>query len=86
MNKTNKIKSVSNINVDIDMRLTEIEARALEALTVYGTQTFLDVFYRKLGKTYLQPHQSGLISLFETIKNEVPRHLEKIDKVRKLLK
>jgi hypothetical protein len=76
-----KIKSTSQFDIQVQVRLTEEEARALEALTVYGTKVFLEHFY-KLGKSYLGPHEKGLISLFETIKEELPRHLGKADDVR----
>lgn len=79
-----KINSTSNFEVSITLKLTEVEARALGQLTVYGTPTFLKVFYEKLGKSYLQPHEKGIISLFETIRKELPQHIAKADKARKV--
>ncbi len=64
------------------MKLTEDEARALNALTVYGHKAFLEVFYEKLGKAYMENHEKGLVSLFESIKSEIPIHLSRIDKAR----
>lgn len=80
------IKSQSQFDIVINLTLTEVEARALRELTVFGTDAFLKVFYEKLGKTTLERHEKGLRSLFETIKSELPRHLNKADEVRKLLK
>lgn len=79
-----KINSQSSLEFKIVLNLTEAEARALQSLTVYGTKSFLDYFYRDLGKAYLQPHEKGLISLFETIKNELPPHLDRMDETRKI--
>lgn len=80
-----KVKSESQFELKINLQLTEVEARALKELTVFGTEPFLKVFYEKLGKTSLQSHEKGIISLFETIKSELPKHLNKADKVRKIL-
>jgi hypothetical protein len=78
----NKIKSSSKFEVKILLELTEQEARALEAIVGYGTKEFLECFYAHLGKHYLEPHESGVESLFETIKRELPEHLRKADDVR----
>lgn len=78
----NKIKSTSQFDVQVILKLTEKEARALQAITLYGTKSFLEFFYKSLGKTYLEPNQSGLESLFETIKTELPKHLKKADDTR----
>lgn len=80
-----KVKSESQFELNINLQLTEVEARALKELTVFGTEPFLKVFYEKLGKTSLQRHEKGIISLFETIRSELPKHLNKADKVRKIL-
>jgi len=82
-NKT--IRSQSKFDIEINITLTEIEARALRELTVYGTDVFLKVFYEKLGRSTLETHEKGIISLFETIKKELPQHLNKADRVRELL-
>lgn len=79
---TEKIKSTSNINVQITLNLNETEARALELMTSYGTREFLNAFYAGLGKYYLQPFEEGVTSLFETVKRELPAHLKKADDVR----
>lgn len=49
--------------------LSEAEAGALDALAGYGTDAFLEVFYEKLGKAYLKPYESGLRSLFDSVRN-----------------
>ena len=77
-----KIKSASQFDVRVILTLTEKEARALEAITKYGSKVFLETFYEKLGKEYLNPFSEGIESLFVTIKEELPKHLKKADLTR----
>jgi hypothetical protein len=77
-------KSTSNMEFGVIIKLSEKEARALEAITLYGTQPFLDTFYKNLGKHYLGEHEEGLRLLFETLKNELPFHLGKFDEIREI--
>lgn len=64
------------------LEINESEARALLAITKYGSKSFLEVFYKSLGQTDLKPEENGLISLFETIKYEMPKHIARIDSTR----
>lgn len=80
-----KTKSLGIVTVNISLELTETEARALDAMTKYGHKSFLEGVYTKLGKSYMQPYEAGVISLFETIKKELPQHFFKIDKAREAL-
>lgn len=78
-----KIRSSSNLDVAIDIRLNEKEAKALLALTVYGTPEFLNTFYKNLGEHDLKPNEAGLKSLFETVKSELPKHLSRAEDARR---
>jgi len=78
-----KIKSNSTVEFEIYLRLSEKEARALSAITLYGADAFTKRFYEQLGKAYLKPHEGGIVSLFKTIQAELPGHLRKIDDARK---
>lgn len=80
-----KLKSTSKVDVTTMLILSEEEVLALEALAGYGADAFLKFFYEKLGKHYLQPHEKGLRSLFETIQKELPAHVRKIKVARNLL-
>jgi hypothetical protein len=80
-----KITSKSWFTLEIGIRLTEQEARALNAITEYGTESFIDTFYKYLGKSALKPHEEGLKSLFESIKKELPQHLKRADDAWKTL-
>lgn len=59
------------VEVGATIRLTEPELRALEALVGYGDEAFLKVFYEKLGRAYMQPHEAGLKSLFAVIRADL---------------
>ncbi len=78
----NKIKSTSQFDIQVILKLSEQEARALLAITDYGTDSFLKSFYKTLGQEALKPHESGIMSLFDTIKQELPKHLTKADDIR----
>lgn len=64
------------VKIDVDVKatmvLSEVELRALDALVGYGIEPFLKVFYEKLGKHYLQPHEEGLRALFKNIATVTP--------------
>jgi hypothetical protein len=57
----------ANIAATVTICLSESEAAALDALAGYGADAFLAVFYEKLGKAYMQPHEAGLRSLFSSV-------------------
>lgn len=63
-----KIDCRPNISAFITLRLSEAEAAALDAIVGYGVDPFLKVFYEQLGKSYLQDHEAGLRSLFESVR------------------
>lgn len=66
------------------MKLREPEARALHELTVYGFDAFKKVFYEHLGSHTMKPQEEGLKSLFDSIRKEIPKHLSRIDKTKKI--
>lgn len=72
------------VRVEAVMKFNEEELRALDALVGYGAHPFLDVFYKHLGKAYMQPHETGLISLFESIRNTVPGILSRANDARRV--
>lgn len=81
-----KATSNSTMGFEVYLQVSEVEARALDALVGYGYDDFLKVFYQHLGKHYMQPHEAGLKSLFETVRAEIPKHLSRIDKTREAFK
>ena len=72
--------AVTNIEFTLKFTLTINEAKALEALTKYGTKEFLSVFYQEMGSDYLKPYENGLCSLFEKTKRDLEPEIRKIDK------
>lgn len=70
----------------IKLSLNESEARALHAMTLYGAEPFLKVFYEKLGESALKPHEKGFKTLFEGIRVTMGKHLKQIDDAISLLK
>lgn len=71
------------VDVSATFSLNEAEMRAMDALVGYGVDGFLEVFYRQLGKAYMQPHEAGLRSLFKSIRETVPGILQRTDAARK---
>ena len=76
----------TRISGTVQITLDEDEARALEALTRYGTDAFLDWFYKDLGSHYLKPYESGLTTLFESIKTQVDPELNLLEATRNYFK
>lgn len=74
-----KYKSGAKVDFTVNMNMNESEARALEAITGYEVDDFLKFFYAHLGKHYLEPHEDGLRELFTTIRDEIPKHLKRVD-------
>jgi hypothetical protein len=80
-----KVIGCGEIKGEVTLILSESEAKALDALVGYGAQNFLDVFYAHLGKAYLQPHERGLRSLFESVRTgegSVSQFLSKVHEAR----
>ena len=63
-----KIGCNPSISATITLELSEAEAAALDALVGYGVEPFLAAFYEKMGRSYLEPYEKGLRSLFESIR------------------
>lgn len=71
-----QLKPQPNLSITFTLELSETEIQALHALTAYGTEKFLDNFYKYFGRTVLHPHEKGLISVFETLRNDADKLLE----------
>lgn len=68
-------------NFTFELTLSEEEARALNALTSYGAESFLSFFYKSLGKTFLEKHEDGLRELFSNIDTVLNPLLESAKKL-----
>lgn len=80
-----KVRSTSYVTVQATITFEEPELRALKALTGYGIDSFLEVFYEKLGRYYMEPHEAGLRALFKTVNPPVGEALSKVRKAREVL-
>jgi hypothetical protein len=68
------MKTSANVRVDFEVNLVlnETEVMALDALVGYGFKPFVEAFYQKMGTSYLEPHVSGLETLFKKIEEMRP--------------
>lgn len=80
---TTEIKASLHLEMKFNLELTLSEARALNEMVKYGSKAFLEGYYKQLGKSYLQPYEKGVISLFETVKENLPQKLYNADKIIK---
>ena len=71
------------ITLEVVLVLSESEARALEAISGYSFESFLEFFYKNLGKHYLEPHEAGLRSLFQSAQRELRPIFDKKDRAHK---
>jgi hypothetical protein len=62
------VRHTTKVEATAVLELNEDEIAAIDALTGYGVGSFLDTFYTKLGKAYMEPHEAGLRSFFEGVK------------------
>jgi hypothetical protein len=75
-----------SVNFEAVLHLTEPEVRAMDALVGYGIDSFLQVFYEKLGKAYMRDHEGGLRTFFESIEKQIRPQLHRMDEVQRVLK
>ena len=72
----------SCVRAYVTVQLTEDELRALEAIAGYGADPFLEMFYQKLGRSYIQKHENGLRTLFKMVTREAPTVIKRADAAR----
>lgn len=80
-----RIINRAKIEFSSTITLSEIELRALDALVGYGVDSFLARFYTVLGKSYLEPHEAGIRSLFQTIGLHAKPALLEVNQARRIL-
>lgn len=82
-----RIKAQASMQIDysINFVLNYEEAKALDALAGYEYKAFLETFYTKMGKTYLEPYEAGLRSLFERINKDLSYEIKAIDDSKKAI-
>ena len=70
------------VELSVTLTLNESEARALDGIFGYSVDQFLKVFYEKMGKAYVEPHEAGVRSLHETIRSILSGPLATISKAK----
>lgn len=65
------------LDVHYDLTLTEPEAKALEAIAGYNIEDFLNLFYKGMGRAYLEPYEQGLRCLFAGVRNLLPGQFDR---------
>ncbi len=81
MKVNNKIK----VYFSTTLELTEKEMRALDALTGYGFQPFIKVFYEHMGEHYMKPYEQDLREIFAKVRTQIVPGLNAIDQAREAL-
>lgn len=76
-------KAKVDVQMNITLTLTIEEAKALNAIAGYGTKPFLDLFYEKMGKHYLQPQEKDFILFLEKCQYQIPKEISKIERAKK---
>jgi hypothetical protein len=84
MAKVQQVRVTTELKVMLE--LNEAEVRALSGIFGYDVEAFLKVFYERMGKAYVQPHEAGVRSLHATIRQALAAPLEEVDKARRALK
>ena len=79
------LRSTVEQKLRVTLELDEAEVRALDGIFGYNVDMFLKVFYEKMGKAYVQPHEAGVRSLHASIRGEMAGSIRKIDEIRKKL-
>ena len=80
-------EAVGKTRLDLVCHFTvnELEARALDDLAGYGTDAFIEAFYERLGKAYMEKHEKGLRQFLDTVRQVVGPSLSRVDEARRLL-
>lgn len=76
-------KTTATITFGASITITEVEARALDALVGYGDDAFLKAFKEKLGAAYIRDHEGGLRKFFDAVRRDVLPALGDIDQARR---
>lgn len=76
-----ELKSKIDVKMNITLNLSLEEARALDDMVKYGAKAFLEGYYKQLGRSYMQKHEKGVYSLFESVKEHLPSQLGKANSI-----
>jgi hypothetical protein len=74
----------TTVKFEVKATLTENETRALIAISLYGVDSFLKLFYEKMGQSELQPYENDFKELFTKI-GKLKEPIQNINEARKKL-
>ncbi|SDQ99360.1 hypothetical protein [Pseudovibrio sp. Tun.PSC04-5.I4] len=80
-----QFKAVATVEAKAIITFGECELRALDAMTGYGIEAFLKVFYAELGEANMRPYEQDLRALFATLNPPVSEALAKVNQARRVL-
>lgn len=78
-----KLEVYPDITIEVTIRLTEPEVRALSELVGYGDKSILNVLGAHLGSRLQGVHSDGFTSVFKTLRGELPKILRRTDLARR---
>jgi len=81
-----RAKPSTNVTFEVVITLSEVEARALDALFGYGADALLAAVYSKLGSAYLKPYEKGVYSLGQAMRGQLGARLVEVDEARHVLR
>jgi hypothetical protein len=81
-----KLTAIPYVELKASFTMTEPELRAFDALVGYGADGFIKVFYEHMGRAYLEKHEGGLRTLFESMREQLPAFLRRADIARDAFK
>lgn len=70
------------LKVEVTITISEDEIFALDGIFGYNVDAFLKVFYEKMGKSYVQPHEAGVRSLHKTVRGVLAGPISEIKATR----
>jgi hypothetical protein len=73
------------VEFQLTLKLTEEEARALDAICGYDPKDVCRVFYDHIGSAYLQPHEDGFVKLSKSVAERLRPMLTQVTTARKML-
>jgi hypothetical protein len=79
-----KLAARPTIGLEVQFTVSEEEARALDAISGYNIDKFIEVFKQFLGEAYLRDHEQGLRTFLISIRDMMPSILHRADEARKV--
>lgn len=79
-----KITETAEISITATFTISEGELRALDALTGYGVDSFMECFYKHMGATYMKPYDKDMREFLKSIREIAGPILSRANEARKI--